>query len=63
VIDRCADETPFVGATGSESLMWLYPYGGTVFPRGLAPPTLMWGGVAGTSVLVEMTSSRFSYRE
>ena len=40
----------------------LYPYDGTVFPRGLKGPLLMWDGVASTeAVYVHIKSTSFVY--
>src|SRR5262249_52489001 len=36
------DLTKIMGGTPSSSMRWLYPYDGTVFPRGLKAPLLMW---------------------
>ena len=41
---------------------WLYPYQGTVFPRGMLAPTLMWDGAPGDVVYVHITASLFDYR-
>ncbi|HKP57671.1 MAG TPA: hypothetical protein VJV78_13160 [Polyangiales bacterium] len=41
---------------------WLYPYDGTVFPRGMKPPRLMWDGAAGDVVYVRLRSRSFDYR-
>ena len=43
------------------SLRFLYPYDGTLFPRGLLPPTLMWDGSA-DSIYVHITSALFDYK-
>ncbi len=40
---------------------WLYPYDGTVFPRGLAAPTLMWEGAAGQAAYVKIRSQYYEY--
>lgn len=34
-------------ATPDASIVWAYPYNGTVFPKGLLPPELMWNNGAG----------------
>jgi hypothetical protein len=46
------------GNTGS--LRVLYPYDGTVFPRGLTAPTLMWEG-AGEAIYVHLKAGKFEY--
>jgi hypothetical protein len=52
-------------AGGSAGMLrYLYPYSGTVFPRGLIAPTLMWDGDTGTVdyVYVHIKSSLFEYK-
>jgi hypothetical protein len=44
------------------SMRYLYPYDGTVFPRGLISPTVMWDGVTATYVYVHIKSSLFEYK-
>lgn len=46
----------------SGSLRWLYPYEGTVFPRGTLPPTLMWEGPVPDAVYLHIQSSDFEYK-
>lgn len=46
-------------ATGAR---WLYPYKGTVFPRGMLAPTLMWDGAPGDVVYLHITASLFEYK-
>jgi hypothetical protein len=44
------------------SVQWAYPYDDTVFPRGLAGPTLMWNGGAGSDdYRVSLTSPTFEF--
>ncbi len=44
-------------------LKWLYPYDGTVFPRGTLAPAVMWNGNAGTDALyLRIKSQRFEYK-
>ena len=49
------------GATTKDpTVQWTYPYDGTVFPRGLGSPKLMWNnGVAADTYYVHVTSSTF----
>ena len=49
------------GATTKDaSCVWAYPYDKTVFPRGLAAPTMMWnGGNANDVYYVHVTSTYF----
>ncbi len=45
--------TQFSGnPSGDDSLVWLYPYSETVFPKGLEPPVVQWSlsGASGASV-------------
>jgi hypothetical protein len=51
------------GSGGPGSLRILNPYDGTVFPRGILPPTLMWDGDSGTqAIYVHITSRLFEYK-
>jgi hypothetical protein len=59
-INNCQDAAKFANAPASGKL--LYPYDGTIFPRGLAGPVLMWDGTA-DQILIEAKSSKFSYTE
>jgi hypothetical protein len=46
-------------------MKWLYPYDGTVFPRGLAAPVLQWSpaaGVAPEATYVRLHTANFEYR-
>ena len=49
------------GATTKDAaIQWIYPYDGTVFPRGLGSPKLMWNnGAAADTYYVHVTSSTF----
>ncbi len=48
--------------TADTSVVWAYPYDGTVFPRGLGAPPLMWNGsTAGDLYYVHLTSPTFEY--
>ena len=40
----------------------LYPYDGTVFPRGMMPPTLMWDGAMTDAVYVHIQSKLFEWK-
>jgi hypothetical protein len=56
-----ADAQKLKAGSGSPgSLKWLYPYEGTVFPRGMLAPDLMWSG-AGDAVFVHIKSKIFEY--
>jgi hypothetical protein len=44
------------------SFRWLYPYDATVFPRGLAAPTLQFDGVAPDAVYVHVSFPSFDYK-
>lgn len=48
------------GAPGA--LRVLYPYAGTVFPRGLLAPLWMWDGAVGDAVYVHIKSQSFEYK-
>ena len=56
-----ADAQKLKAGSGSPGMMkWLYPYDGTVFPRGMLAPDLMWSG-AGDAVYVHIKSKIFEY--
>jgi hypothetical protein len=71
-IDDCGAMNP-AGLTGADAqklragsgspgmLKWLYPYDGTVFPRGMLAPVLMWDGPAAEAVYVHIHSMAFDY--
>jgi hypothetical protein len=48
------------GSAGS--LRFLYPYDGTLFPRGLLPPTIMWDGGSADVLYVHIKSALFEYK-
>ena len=48
------------GAPGSVRI--LYPYDGTVFPRGLLPPSVMWDGGVADAVYVHIHAQAFDYK-
>jgi hypothetical protein len=50
---------------GEGAIKPLYPYNGTVFPRGLGAPLLMWddGAASEDAVYVRIHSSSFDYRD
>jgi hypothetical protein len=56
-----ATETTLEGATTPDpSVVWAYPYDGTVWPRGLLPPILQWnGGTATDDYYVHISSTTF----
>jgi hypothetical protein len=56
--DTCSDKGKFQGASGSTHI--LYPYDGTIFPRGLGAPLLMWDSAA-DQILIEAHSQKWSY--
>ncbi len=71
-IDRCTTGGPaglsaaalktLLAGGSVGSLRYLYPYTGTVFPRGLISPTLMWDGGNADYVYVHMKSKLFEYK-
>jgi hypothetical protein len=72
MIDQCSAGTPS-GLTAADvsallaggsagSLRYLYPYSGTVFPRGLIAPTLMWDPSPADYVYVHIKSTTFEYK-
>lgn len=70
-IDDCGDSNP-AGLSADEvaslkaggdvgDMRFLYPYDGTVFPRGLGSPEFMWAGAGAKAVYVHVTSDAFDY--
>jgi hypothetical protein len=51
------------GGQGDAQFKWLYPYDGTVFPRGLAPPTLQFAGTGTRATYTKITAPHFSYQQ
>jgi hypothetical protein len=52
------------GAPGGDSgFRWLYPYDGTVFPRGLPAPALQLGGSPADATYVKLSTPYFSYAQ
>ena len=47
------------GPTGA--MRWLYPYEGTIFPRGLRAPLLMWEGEVPDAVYIQIKSNDYEY--
>jgi hypothetical protein len=57
-----ADAQRLKAGSGSPGMLkWLYPYEGTVFPRGMLAPDLMWSGPAADAVYVHIKSKIFEY--
>ncbi|HKU38788.1 MAG TPA: dickkopf-related protein [Polyangiales bacterium] len=57
-----ADAQKLKAGSGSPGpIKWLYPYTGTVFPRGMLAPDLMWDGPAADVVHVHIKSKIFEY--
>jgi hypothetical protein len=49
------------GGGSAGTMRWLYPYEGTVFPRGMLAPDLMWDGADADAVYVHIKSRIFEY--
>jgi WD40-like Beta Propeller Repeat len=60
-----AVQTALQGATAPDtSVVFAYPYDGTVWPRGLLPPILQWnGGAATDAYYVHVVSSSFELQQ
>ena len=54
-----ASNDPVVAGAG---FAWLYPYDGTVFPRGLSEPILQFSGPPADAVYVHITLPSFDYK-
>ncbi len=52
------------GGSHAATMKWLYPYDGTVFPGGIAPPILQWTGTSTgvDGVYVHLHSQQFDYK-
>jgi hypothetical protein len=72
-IDQCQPQNParlsasdttklMAGSADAGGMRLLYPYDGTVFPRGLLAPLLMWDGGDADFVYVHMKATRFEYK-
>ncbi|HEY2902609.1 MAG TPA: hypothetical protein VGL59_18635, partial [Polyangia bacterium] len=58
------DTTTLMGGGQDAQFKWLYPYDKTVFPRGLAPPTLQFGGNTGTrAAYLTIIAPHFNYQQ
>jgi hypothetical protein len=51
------------GGSSDGMFRWLYPYTGTVFPRGVAAPSLQLDGTAAHSAFLEITAPHYSYKQ
>ena len=49
------------GGSADSGFKWLYPYDKTVFPRGLLPPTMQFGGGAPSATYVHITFPGLDY--
>src|SRR6202043_1959798 len=58
-------QTAVQGPTAPDgSVVWAYPYDGTVWPRGLLPPILQWnGGAATDDYYVHIVSPTFELQQ
>jgi hypothetical protein len=72
-IDQCAPQNPaglndadakklMAGAGNANGARLLYPYDGTVFPRGLFAPLLMWDGSDAEFAYLHIKATRFEYK-
>jgi hypothetical protein len=50
------------GGNADAAFKWLYPYDATVFPRGLAAPTLQFAGTAPDAVYVHVSFAALDYK-
>jgi len=59
-----ADQAALIaGGSADAAFKFLYPYDGTVFPRGLASPLLQFAGAAATSTYTTITLPHFKYQQ
>jgi hypothetical protein len=61
-VDGAAVKALQTGSGSPGGLRWLNPYDGTVFPRGLIAPLLMWDGPPADLVYVHIKSTLFDYK-
>jgi hypothetical protein len=61
-LDAAAVQKLQAGSGGPGSLRILNPYDGTVFPRGLIAPLLMWDGATADTVYLHIHSSNVDYK-
>jgi hypothetical protein len=72
-IDQCSPQNPaglsdldvqrlVAGSGSAHGMRLLYPYDGTVFPRGVLAPPLMWDGADAEFVYLHIKSTRFEYK-
>src|SRR5262249_25102634 len=55
-----ADQLPHQAASQDPAIAWAYPYDGTVMPRGLEAPRMMWnGGLDQDWYYIHLTSATF----
>jgi hypothetical protein len=59
---NAADVGTLIAGGPPGSLRWLYPYDGTVFPRGLLAPLLMWDGMDADAAYVHIKAKSFEYK-
>lgn len=48
--------------TSDDSFRWLYPYDATVFPRGLRPPVLQFGGIGADALFLHISFDGLDYQ-
>ena len=59
-----ADQATLIaGGSADATFKFLYPYDGTVFPRGLAAPLLQLAGTAATATYTTITLPHFKYQQ
>jgi hypothetical protein len=51
------------GGSSDGEYRWLYPYSGTVFPRGVSAPSLQLDGQAAQATYLEITAPHYSYKQ
>jgi hypothetical protein len=61
-LDAATVQKLMAGSGGPGALRWLNPYDGTVMPRGLIAPLLMWDGAAADAIYLRIKSSLFEYK-
>jgi hypothetical protein len=63
-VDRCMGQAAQFGTGSGAGLTYTYPYEGTIFPRGLLAPGIMWNqNGSADSVMLKLQSQGFTYQE
>jgi len=62
MVPMATQQALLAGGTADAAFAWLYPYDGTVFPRGLLPPTMQFAGTAPDATYVHVSFGSLDYK-